>query len=198
MQSRWSQGPCESITVIVSGCHRHQSATDNCSTCPFHSINTWFLGDGKPCSGLSSLWSWYPYARALLPKVQACATVTESERVFSSRHVFSQKLPPSFIAKTLSGTRHEPKISLKLILLKTFVFQEPHCPLHLSLIQSNSSPALTGFPNFTPGKWRLKYRFLPFHRAPWPWHRIIHLISKTFTYQESQGKTSFAGQNTYC
>lgn len=143
--------------------------------------------------------AWAPFAadtlmlRHCYPKFKPMPQ-WQSLRGLSVVGMFSAK---SCLLHSLQSLCLQPKISLKVILHKTVVFQEPHS-LHLSLEQSNSSPVFTGFPNFIPGKWRLKYRFLPFHRAQWPWYRIILLISKTFTYQESPGKTSFEGQNTFC
>lgn len=91
-------------------------------------------------------------AQVLLLTAQACASVTESEGAFSISHVFCQRLPPSLIAKPLCGVqRHQPRICLRLILVKTVLFLEPHCPLSLSLDQSNFSADLIGLPGHILG-----------------------------------------------
>lgn len=154
-------------------------------------VYTRFLREDQPFSGLGSQRSWHPYAQAFLPIAQACASVTDSEGAFTVSYVFCPKLPPSFTAKLLfRAWRHQPRICFKLILHKTILFLEPHCPsLHLSLVQSHSRPALRVFLASYPGQERVRY-WLPFQKAQWFWCRMIHLLFKMSSYQKFQRKNS--------
>lgn len=86
---------------------------------------------------------------------------------------------------------------LKLILPNTVLFEELHClPLHLSLVQNNCSPTLTGLPSFISWETEIGYPFLPFHKVQWSWCKTIHSLIKASAYQESQDKKCIL-QNTY-